>query len=852
MAGNFAWGVGLEVYSLLLVVGVEWRETKVATCAGKLLRSFFLHKKNDKEEELLAIFPTSTKDVVLNLLPKACAVVSCVAGMLSLLVPVAALGKYPLCATASLSVLVAIGTALGVALVMPLLLFLLACVSCLLLHFFRAQLFLTLPVGTRLWAVLCVSSIYSALVLFAATSLPVVSWYILPLAFTGLCIVGVLLCFGIVLLLADKERRAKTVLFPVAVLVIATCLCGAGLCALGYILWGTAGTTNITGTAHYGLPPPEGVPSPASDGPYAVKCWTYGPASHPPHRPSGSQFIPADNTVNFSPLLSFSSYRENYWGFDSAKSPLRGLLWTPDAPPPGLGWPILLISPGNHQMTDDSELGYEYLCQHLATHGVACASFDVDFLNSVLVGAVRVDDTEDCSPSDDMLARSLLYLEHTHMLAQWARNASHPLRGVIDSTRAIFSGHSRSGEAAAVAAWALTELSPGGGRFQEYPSYDIQAVAAVVHPVAVVAFAPTDSSYVPGDVQIQLKHSVDYLVIQGTSDLDQQNTFDGLRQYEGVQFSSLPGSTNVKMALYVYRANHGQWNTVWGDSDLGPATAWLLDRHFLLAKEDQQAIAKAAVWSLLNTTLSAPGSQPYLPVLRNWRLAENWLPTTNFKHQVTVSTERATLLVSFDNSEHADQVQHCGAGVRCAFPDTACARPLARDTGLFGAQRNRGIIARVARDEPPCTWTIAWDASVGATAGGSLVFDAGVPDVGCASVAPDTPDADPSVALFMSVTIEREVNGTNTTWTGSLISLDGGNRLAPTMPPNYARVGERWFATDDRVVMLDTQAVPVAELLHGAPDWARAADIAAINFQLCCEAEADCVLWLDNVGFVHA
>ena len=72
------------------------------------------------------------------------------------------------------------------------------------------------------------------------------------------------------------------------------------------------------------------------------------------------------------------------------------------------------------------------------------------------------------------------------------------------------------------------------------------------------------------------------------------SSFSGNRQYERVRypFETRPANdtnTMFKSAFYVYRANHGQWNTVWGNKDNGPRSGRYLDLRGLISPDEQRS-----------------------------------------------------------------------------------------------------------------------------------------------------------------------------------------------------------------------------------------------------------------------
>lgn len=177
-------------------------------------------------------------------------------------------------------------------------------------------------------------------------------------------------------------------------------------------------------------------------------------------------------------------------------------------------------------------------------------------------------------------------------------------------------GHSRGGEAAATAA-----LFNGMAHFP-----DDAAIRFNYHfPIrSVVAIAPADGQYRPAG-QSRLLENVNYFTIQGANDAD-VSSFVGSRQWDRVRFT---GSGDwFKSELYIYRANHGQFNTGWGRSDAGYPLGWFLNLKPLLNAEDQRRIAKIYLSAFLEATLH--GRRDYIPLFRDYRSISAWLPDTQY------------------------------------------------------------------------------------------------------------------------------------------------------------------------------------------------------------------------------
>jgi hypothetical protein len=180
-------------------------------------------------------------------------------------------------------------------------------------------------------------------------------------------------------------------------------------------------------------------------------------------------------------------------------------------------------------------------------------------------------------------------------------------------------GHSRGGEAAAVAAF-LNKL-------KYYPDDAKQEFDFNFNIKSVVAIAPVDGQYKPGEVGTPLE-DVNYLVIHGANDGD-VSSFGGLRQYERVKFTE--PSNLFKSAVYIYGANHGQFNTTWGNSDSPQPFASLLNKKALLPMADQLEIGKVYISAFLQATLQ--GKEEYKTLFQDHRSGRDWLPNTIYLNQ---------------------------------------------------------------------------------------------------------------------------------------------------------------------------------------------------------------------------
>ncbi|MEM1258049.1 MAG: hypothetical protein AAGH81_05935 [Bacteroidota bacterium] len=367
--------------------------------------------------------------------------------------------------------------------------------------------------------------------------------------------------------------------------------------------------------------PVEGIkaPSPAQKGTYPVKTLTYG-SGKDRHRPEfGSEVNLVTDSVNGLPFIDdwdgFGGWwRETYWGFDSRALPLNARVWYPEGKGP---FPLALIVHGNHGMQDYSDVGYAYLGELLASKGIILASIDENFINgswSDIFGGLDKEND----------ARGWLLLEHLRQFHEWNTNEGNPFYQKIDTSNLALIGHSRGGEAVAHAAlFNALSYYPDDASVRFDYNYAIRSI---------VAIAPVDGQYQPGDTRTAIK-DLDYFVIHGAQDADVRS-FMGSQQYERVTFAD--SLYHFKSGLYVYGANHGQFNTSWGNNDTGNPFTGLLNLKQLLSNDDQLEIAKVYIGAFLDITLK--NRKEYLPLFWDARKGKDWLPETIYLSQFEDST----------------------------------------------------------------------------------------------------------------------------------------------------------------------------------------------------------------------
>ena len=323
-------------------------------------------------------------------------------------------------------------------------------------------------------------------------------------------------------------------------------------------------------------------------------------------------------TVDVSPFASIApaqaATRNKYWGFDLKKAPINGRVWYPDGPGP---YPLVLVVHGNHNPQDYSDPGYGYLGELLASRGFILVSIDENFINGL---------------SGENDGRAWLLLKHLEAWKKFTDSAGSPLQNKVDFNNIALMGHSRGGEAAPLAATF--------NKLKFYPDDAKQKFAFNFNIKSIVSIAPVDGQY-RATGQFTPLANVNYLVIHGSHDGD-VSTFHGLRQFERLRFTD--GKPYFKSAFYMYRANHGQWNTVWENKDNGPRSARSLDLRALIAPEEQRQFGKLVISAFLEATLH--NKREYLPLFVDHRTAGHWFPKTMY---ITQFQEAGyTTLANFD------------------------------------------------------------------------------------------------------------------------------------------------------------------------------------------------------------
>lgn len=407
----------------------------------------------------------------------------------------------------------------------------------------------------------------------------------------------------------------------------------AGLVASGLVLAGLVIALLVSsGTdrnlVRVNLPPAETLAanSPAEPGPYEVRTLFYG-SGKDLHRPEFGDDVslttPSTDVTAYVQLDGFGARaRENYWGFGLDELPLNGRVWYPVAEGP---FPLVLIVHGNDFMTEPADTGYAYLGELLASRGYIVVSVDENFFNAYTTGPMR----------QEIDGRAILLLEHLRQWQGWNETEGNIFYQKVDFDNIALVGHSRGGEAAAVAAhFAQLETYPDDPAVPLDYEFEIDSV---------VGIAPSYGQYQPAGEDLQLEDT-NYLLLQGSHDAD-NTAFWGIRMYNGVTFSG--DEPGMKAAVYAYRANHSQFNTAWGRRDGTIPVHWLLNQKPLLAAEEQRQVARVFITAFLEATLHDDAT--YLPIFHEPRRAAGWLPDTLYITRFQDSSHQA--LATFEEDE---------------------------------------------------------------------------------------------------------------------------------------------------------------------------------------------------------
>jgi hypothetical protein len=292
------------------------------------------------------------------------------------------------------------------------------------------------------------------------------------------------------------------------------------------------------------------------------------------------------------------------WPFANTNAPLNGHICIPRGRGP---FPLAVFAHGNHTPTQNSTPGYLYLCELLASHGIVAATIDVNFLN----GGFGEND-----------ARAIVHLEHLKQFRTWNNTATHPLHAKVDLNRILIVGHSRGGEAVGHASFFNRLASIGGVNLDGLAPFFLGPYRFGLS--AVAAIAPTDRQFIPVSGPTVVPDP--YYIIHGSKDGDVFD-FQGYHTYERAHAVDLANPTvssgKFKAMLWVHKANHNCFNSVWSPDGVPPVT---------MTRASQEQVAKVHLGALAQAVLLDRAA--YVDVLRDHGAAVLWDPPgTDFVSQ---------------------------------------------------------------------------------------------------------------------------------------------------------------------------------------------------------------------------
>lgn len=394
---------------------------------------------------------------------------------------------------------------------------------------------------------------------------------------------------------------------------------------------------------------PDAFEKSISKGNYEVESFTYGYKN--------------SDIASASCDISFYAQRNGFKGkvqkfffkYDLTEVPVAGKIWLPKKLEHA---PVLFIIHGNHEYPVKSYLGYDYLGEFLASWGYAFISVDEQSCNSLW---------------DENDGRGILLLENIKRIRDWNASCESPLYHKFDMGNIVLAGHSRGGEAIATAQYFnKSEKLVDNGNIQFNYNFNIKGL---------IAISPTVDQYMPANKAVHLE-DVNYLLIHGSNDQDVLSVI-GEKQYNNIKFSE--GSDCFKSSLYIYGANHGQFNTLWGVYDALAPISWFCDVKDFISGDDQRKILSTFVKTFLDVTLK--NDCTYKSLFSDIEKYGAALPATAYEQ--TYDDSRFNYLFDFDGSNQLGKSEN--QNVTLAVKNSDSWYENIRETGLWGPSENYSL-----------------------------------------------------------------------------------------------------------------------------------------------------------------
>ena len=394
---------------------------------------------------------------------------------------------------------------------------------------------------------------------------------------------------------------------------------------------------------------PEGFEKSISKGSYEVETLTYG------YKDSDI----AAATTDISGYANRNGFdgkvKKFFFKYDLTEVPVAGKIWLPANVEKA---PVLFIIHGNHEYPVKSYLGYEYLGEFLASWGYAMVSVDEQSCN-------------DLWGEND--GRAILLLENIKKIREQNVWKESPLYNRLDMENIALAGHSRGGEAIATAQYfnKSERLVDNGNTMLGY-DFNIKGL---------IAISPTVDQYKPANKAVLLE-DVNYLLIHGSNDQDVCSV-EGEKQYNNINFSGQTDS--FKSSLYVYGANHGQFNTLWGLYDLPAPISWYFDVKDFISGEDQRKILCSFVKTFLDVSLR--DDKTYKSLFSDFEKYAAALPATAYEQ--TYDDSSFEYLFDFDGNLPLGEAEK--PDTKLQLVNANCWYENIRETGEYGPSENYSL-----------------------------------------------------------------------------------------------------------------------------------------------------------------